>query len=76
MALEKNQAFLEAFGKRVKALRIEKGLSLRAMADILNIDNHQLSRVEEAEINTSILMAYSLAKVLEVPLSTLFDFEV
>ena len=71
MALEKNPAFLQAFGRRVKALRLEKGYSLRALADILNIDNHQLSRIEEAQINTSILMAYSLAKALEVELGVL-----
>ena len=63
-------------GKRVKELRLAKGLSLRGMADMMNIDNHQLQRIEEAEINTSILMVYHLAKVLEVPISELFAFEV
>lgn len=76
MALEKNQEFLVRFGNRVKALRNERGHSLRAMADFLNIDNHQLSRIERAEINTSILMAYSIAKVLDVPLPELFVFPV
>lgn len=69
--MEKNPAFLQAYGRRGKALRLEKGYSLRALADILNSDNHQLSRIEEAQINTSILMAYSLAKALEVELGVL-----
>jgi putative transcriptional regulator len=76
MALEKNPAFLQAFGNRVKALRLEKGFSMRALADVLNIDKNQLSRIEEAQINTSIMMAYALAKVLEVPLPELFTLEV
>ncbi len=75
MALEKNQDFLNAFGKRVKAIRLEKGFSMRALADVLNIDKNQLSRIEEAEINTSIMMAYALAKVFEMPLSALFDLD-
>jgi transcriptional regulator with XRE-family HTH domain len=76
MGLERNQAFLEAFGRRVRELRLAKGLSMRALADILNVDLHHVSDVELAKRNTSIMMAYSLSKVLEVPLSELFTFEV
>ncbi len=57
------------------ALRLEKGYSLHALADILNSDNHQLSRIEQAQINTSILMAYALAKALEVELGVLMTVE-
>jgi transcriptional regulator with XRE-family HTH domain len=73
MPIEKNQEFLVAFGKRVAALRKEKGMSMRGLADTLNIDHHQLSRIENAQINTSILMAHRLAEALEVPISVLFD---
>lgn len=76
MAIERNQKFLDAFGNRIKELRMQKGLSMRAMADILNVDIHQFSRIEGAEIATSIMMAYRLAEVLEVTMSVLFDFEV
>ena len=70
-ALERNQEFLVAFGTRVRSLKNLKGLSMRALADILNIDIHHLSRVEPAQINTSIMMVYSIPKVLE-----LFGFRV
>jgi len=73
VALEKNQDFLNAFRKRVKALRLEKGLSMRALADVLNIDKNQLSRIEEAQINSSIMMDYALAKVFGVSLPSLFE---
>jgi transcriptional regulator with XRE-family HTH domain len=76
MALEKNQEFLQAFGTRIKQLRQAKGLSMRALADAMNIDVNQISWIERAKTNTSIMMAYSLAKVLEVPLPELFTFEV
>jgi transcriptional regulator with XRE-family HTH domain len=75
MALENNPEFLKAFGGRVKALRLERGLGLRKMADMMNIENRQLARIENAEINTSILTAYWIAKVLDVPLPELFAFD-
>lgn len=72
MPIEKDQEFLIAFGRRVAALRKRRGLSMRGLADTLNIDHHQLSRIENAQINTSILMAHRLAEALEVPISALF----
>ncbi len=75
MALEKNQDFLNAFGKRVKALRLEKGFSMRALADVLNIDKNQLSRIEEAQINTSIMMAYALAGAFGMEVWELLRFD-
>ena len=76
MALEKNKAFIDAFGQRIKGLRMAKGHSKQAVADMLNIDKHQLFRIEEGEIATSIMTAYRLAEVFGITLSVLFDFEV
>ena len=76
MAIEKDQAFLEKFGKQVKKLRLEKGFSLRGFADMINIENRQLIRIEKAELNTSLLMANAIAKGLGVPIAELFNFEV
>lgn len=56
--------FLIAIDKRVKAFQSEKGFSMRTLADVLNIDKNQLSRIEEAMIVTSIAMAYVFAMVL------------
>ncbi len=72
-ALERNQEFLVAFGKRARALRNEKGFSMRALADIPNMDIHHISRVESLQINTSIMMADDLAAGMR--LGELFDFE-
>jgi DNA-binding XRE family transcriptional regulator len=76
MALEKNQAFLDGFGLRIKELRTEKAYSLQALADMLNIDKHQIHRIERGEIATSIMTAYRLAEVFEITLSELFAFRV
>jgi DNA-binding XRE family transcriptional regulator len=74
MALEKNQPFIEAFAKRIRDLRIAKGYNMQELADMLNIDRKQLTRIEQGKVNTSILVAYSIAKALEIPLPELFTF--
>ncbi len=76
MALEKNTALILAFGHRVRSLRLERGLSMRELCESLNIDLHQLSRVEKGQVATSIVTAFALASVFELSLSELFDFEV
>ena len=76
MALEKNQAFIEAFAKRIRDLRVSKGYPMQELADMMNIDRKQLTRIEQGKVNTSILVAYSLAKALEISLPELFTFEV
>jgi putative transcriptional regulator len=75
MALEKNTPLLLAFGRRVRSLRLARGLSMRELCDALNIDVHQLSRVEKGQVATSIVTGYALAKVFEMSLSELFDFD-
>ena len=76
MALEKNQNFLNSFGQRIKELRTLKNYSLQHLADILNIDKHQIHRIERGEIATSIMTAYRLAESFGISMSELFDFEV
>lgn len=73
--IEKNFDFLQAFGQKVKSLRTKRGYSMRAFADIVGVEYRQIVRIEKAEINTSILMAYQIAKALEIPIGELFVFE-
>ncbi len=53
-----------------------KGHSKKAVGDLLNIDKHQLFRIEEGDIATSIMTAYRLPEVFGITMSELFDFEV
>ena len=64
--------FLINFGKRLKEYRLQKKLSQEMLANDLNIPINQIGRIERAEIATSIVTAYKLAKVLEVPIENLF----
>lgn len=46
------------------------------MADLLNVDLNHVSDVELAKGNTSIMMAFALSNVWEMPLPELFTFDV
>lgn len=75
MALEKSDKLPVAFGNRVKEIRTAKGLTRQELANRLNIDRVQLILIEDGKINTSLQMAYGLAKVFEMRLADLMDFD-
>lgn len=75
VALEKDKIFLIAFGKNLKKLRKEKGLSQAQLAFEANIELSQISRIERGQINTTIANVKLISKILEIPLVNFFDFE-
>lgn len=75
VALEKDILFLKSFGKRLKQLRKEKGISQAQLAYEANIEISQVSRIERGLINTTIANAKLLSKILDVPVIDLFNFK-
>lgn len=71
----KNKKLIVAFGKRVRKLRQEKGLSMRYLADLADVNYTQIAKIETGKINTTISTAYAISKALEVSLDTLFQLE-
>ena len=70
-----NPAIINAFGKRIRELRKERGLTMEKLAEMANIEYRQLGRVERVEVNTSICTAYVIAKALKVTFSELMDIK-
>lgn len=66
--------FLDAFGKNLKRLRKEKGLTQEQLAIDLDMEISQVSRIERGIINTSIGNVNAIAKVLKIDHKELFDF--
>jgi transcriptional regulator with XRE-family HTH domain len=60
-------------GKRIRALRIEKGWSRVEMADLLAMNRGYLSEVETGKKDPSLTMLKTLAEGLSVPLSKLLE---
>ena len=67
--------FLKAFGDNLRKVRILKGYTQEQLANDLNIEISQISRIERGVINTSIVNIYSISKVLEVDIIELFSFK-
>ena len=60
------------FGKQVKKLRLEKGLSQEKLAYEADLDRTYIPSIEKGERNVSIVIAEKLAIALNVPISELF----
>jgi len=71
---KKDQALINAFGKRVTELRKKQSMSQYTLAYESDIARSQIIRIENGTINTSISSAQALAKALKVPLKELLDF--
>lgn len=63
-----------AVGARVRALRLERGLSLSALAAAAGIGKGSLSELETGRRNPTLDTLYAVAGPLRVPLAALVDF--
>jgi ribosome-binding protein aMBF1 (putative translation factor) len=68
---------LRMLGKRIKKLRLEKGM---AQVDLVakmhgNIDTTNISRIEAGRTNPTIYSLYRLSEALEVSMSELVNFD-
>ena len=65
----------KGFGNGVRKIRITKGLTQEQLANELNVEVSQISRIERGVINTSVVMLYQLSSILAVNISEFFEFE-
>jgi transcriptional regulator with XRE-family HTH domain len=71
----KNDEILKKFGKRVKALRLQKGItSQMALANKAGLDRTYVGGLERGERNVALINISKLAKALGVDLVDLFKF--
>ena len=69
------KTYIVEFGKNLRRVRQSKGLSMENLAYDAEIEYRQLGRIERGEINTTIISLLKIAKVLNVDIKMLFDFE-
>ncbi len=69
-----NEAYLKAFGKHLRKVRMAKKIGLRELAGIAEIDYGLLSKIERGAVSTTINTVHVLATTLEVKEKELFDF--
>ncbi len=63
----------QRFGKKLKRIRLEKGLSQEALALSADIDRTYVPSIEKGKRNISITILEKLAKALGVTISQLLE---
>lgn len=72
---KKPDNILLIFGNNLKRLRTEKGYSQRDLAANCNIDNADISRMENGLVNISLQTLEQLAEALDASACDFFDCE-
>jgi transcriptional regulator with XRE-family HTH domain len=60
-------------GRRLREIRMGKGLSIRALADASELNVNTLSLIENGRTSPSVSTLQMLSQALKVPISTLFE---
>ncbi len=63
----------EGFGRRLRTLRKESGLSQMALANAVGLHPTYISGIERGQRNVSLVNIRALAAALRVPVGSLFD---
>jgi transcriptional regulator with XRE-family HTH domain len=63
------------FGEHLHAVRKDKGLSLREMAELCNLDNSNISKIEHGKFDVQLSTIVELAKGLGVHPRELLDYD-
>ena len=61
----------QKFGKRIKELRLQKGLSQEALANIAELDRTYIPSIEQGKRNVSIIVIEKLAIALDIEINKL-----
>jgi transcriptional regulator with XRE-family HTH domain len=62
-------------GGRLRELRTERGLSMRALARLSGLSTNALSMIERGKTSPSVSTLYKLSEALEVPITAFFRTE-
>lgn len=65
---------LELFATQLKKLRKEAGISQNQLAFEAGISLSQIARIETARINPTLSTVFAIARALEIPLTSMFNF--
>ena len=59
--------YLQSFGRRLQALRVQRGLSQEELAEASGLGSAELRRAERGQRDLSVVVLTDLAKALDIP---------
>ncbi len=71
----KDEIFLKELGEQIRKKRKEKGITQEYLANTINVEISQISRLERGILNSSVSMLKDIAIALNLELKNLLDFE-
>lgn len=66
------QKFLSSFGKRLSAIRKQKGMTQEKLADMVDVHRTYIGFIEQGKRNPSVSNIYKIAKALKIDITDLF----
>lgn len=63
------------FDSKIHIYRATKRMSQQELADLVGVSRQTIIQLERNRYNPSMLLAYNIAKVFDVTIEELFDFE-
>lgn len=64
---------LQKFGKRLKALRVERDLTQLELAEILDMSPNFVGMIERGERNTTVENVFKIARALNIKPDSFFE---
>ena len=74
MSKTRDEGILEVFGRNLQSIRESKGISLRNLESLTDVDFSEIHRIEKGKRNPTLTILLALAKGLGVEPKDLLDF--
>lgn len=75
MSVSSDKAFLQQLGKRIVALRKERGLSQQELAYRIGMEKSNLSVIENGKSNPQVLTLLKISSAMDIEPQKLFQFD-
>ena len=73
MIKNRDKSALLAFGKHLRNMRKERGLSQEQLENLADISKNQIGNIERGEVNVTLISLLAISKALDISPKDLFD---
>lgn len=70
---KRNEAAILALARNIRRYRLERGLTMEELANLVEVDYSQISRMERCVVNANVSVIFDIAKALGIEPSLLLE---